>query len=185
MVSQSLYTIGYGSRTPEDFIALLKNYKIDYLIDVRSSPYSKFNPKFNQNELKFLLKKNNIKYAFMGDTLGGRPTDISCYDNEGKVDYLSIREKSFFINGISRLESASSQMLNVALMCSESNPCDCHRSKLIGRVLVTKNIVLNHIDERGRVKDQFTVINELNKGIPDSDLFGTSANSHTSRKKYL
>jgi hypothetical protein len=69
-------------------------------------------------------------------------------------------------------------------MCSESKPCECHRSKLIGKVLITDNIVLKHIDEKGKLKDQSTVINELNKGLSQYDLFGNPINT-TSRKAYL
>jgi hypothetical protein len=69
-------------------------------------------------------------------------------------------------------------------MCSESKPCECHRSKLIGKVLATENIFLKHIDEKGKIKDQTIVINELNKGLSDYDLFGTPQNA-TSRKSYL
>ena len=69
-------------------------------------------------------------------------------------------------------------------MCSESKPCECHRSKLIGKVLNSENIVLKHIDEKGKLKDQITVINELNEGLSEFDLFGNPTNS-TSRKAYL
>ena len=69
------------------------------------------------------------------------------------------------------------------MMCSESNPCECHRSKLIGRELHLLNIPLKHIDEKGKLKDQVTVINELNKGKSDINLFGEQEYT-TSRKKY-
>lgn len=178
-----LYTIGHGSRKPEEFLALLKNFGIEYLIDVRSQPYSKFNPQFNQNDLKFFLERNGIKYVFMGDSIGGRPKDTSCYDDDGKVDYEVVKTKDFFIQGIDRLKTAYNKDINVVIMCSESKPCECHRSKLIGRVLNLENIVLKHIDEKGRLKDQASVINELNKGLGEFDLFGKPINA-TSRKAY-
>lgn len=184
MEKKPLYTIGHGNRKPEDFLALLKDFGIEYLIDVRSQPYSKFNPQYNQNDLKFFLERNGIKYVFMGDNIGGRPKDTSCYDNEGKVDYEAVKTKEFFINGIERLKTAYNKDINVVIMCSESKPCECHRSKLIGRVLNTDNIILKHIDENGKVKDQATVINELNKGLSAIDLFGNPINV-TSRKAYL
>jgi uncharacterized protein (DUF488 family) len=184
MEKKPLYTIGHGNRKPEDFLALLKDFGIEYLIDVRSQPYSKFNPQFNQNDLKFFLERNGIKYVFMGDTIGGRPKDTSCYDNEGKVDYEAVKMKEFFLNGIDRLKTAYNKDINVVIMCSESKPCECHRSKLIGKVLITDNIVLKHIDEKGKLKDQSTVINELNKGLSEYDLFGNPINA-TSRKAYL
>jgi uncharacterized protein (DUF488 family) len=184
MTKKPLYTIGHGNRKSEDFLALLKEFGIEYLIDVRSQPYSKFNPQYNQNDLKFLLERNGIKYVFMGDNIGGRPKDTSCYDSEGKVDYEVVKTKDFFLNGIERLKTAYNKDINVVIMCSESKPCECHRSKLIGKVLNTDNIILKHIDENGKVKDQATVINELNKGLSAIDLFGNPINV-TSRKAYL
>ena len=120
----------------------------------------------------------------MGDSIGGRPTDPTCYDTEGKVDYELVKEKDFFIQGIQRLITAYEKKINVVLLCSESKPIECHRSKLIGRVLAKKNIILQHIDEKGTLKDQITIINELNKGLSEIDLFGNHINT-TSRKSYL
>jgi uncharacterized protein (DUF488 family) len=184
MGKKPLYTIGHGNRKPEEFLALLKDFGIEYLIDVRSQPYSKFNPQFNQKDLKFFLERNGIKYVFMGDTIGGRPKDTSCYDNEGRVDYEALKTKEFFLKGIERLKTAYNKDINVVIMCSESKPCECHRSKLIGKVLFTDNIIIKHIDEKGKLKDQSTVINELNKGLSEYDLFGNPTNA-TSRKVYL
>jgi len=185
MEKKPLYTIGHGNRKSDDFLALLKEFGIEYLIDVRSQPYSKFNPQFNQNELKFFLERNGIKYVFMGDNIGGRPKDTSCYDSEGKVDYELVKTKDFFINGIERLKTAYNKDINVVIMCSESKPCECHRSKLIGRVLNLDNIVLKHIDEKNRIKSQADVINELNKGLSDTTLFPNEITINTtSRKAY-
>lgn len=184
MEKNTLYTIGHGSRKIKDFFALLQLYKVQFLVDVRSQPYSKFNPQFNQNELKIFLEGHGVKYVFMGDSLGGRPSDKSCYDKEGKVDYEAVKSKHFFVEGIQRLKIAADKEINVVLMCSESKPCECHRSKLIGRVLSDDNIILKHIDEKGKIKDQATVINELNKGLSEVDLFGNTLKA-TSRKSYL
>lgn len=184
MEKKSLYTIGHGNRKPEEFLDLLKKFDIEFLIDVRSQPFSKFNPHFNQNELKFFLERNEIKYVFMGDSIGGRPKDNTCYDDEGKVDYEAVRTKDFFIEGIERLKKAYSKEIKVVIMCSESKPCECHRSKLIGRALDLEKINLNHIDEKGKLKTQAIVISELNNGLSEIDLFGNLLNG-TSRKSYL
>jgi len=184
MSKNPLYTIGHGNRKQDDFLALLQEYNIQYLVDVRSQPFSKFNPQFNRNDLKFFLERNGVRYVFMGDTIGGRPIDNSCYDHDGKVDYEVVKTKSFFLQGIERLKIAYNKDINVVIMCSESKPCECHRSKLIGRVLNAENIILRHIDENGKLKDQATVINELNKGLSEFDLFGNALNV-TSRKTYL
>ena len=45
-----IYTIGHGSRSLEEFVSLLQNYQIQYLIDVRSQPYSRYVPHFSKAE---------------------------------------------------------------------------------------------------------------------------------------
>jgi uncharacterized protein (DUF488 family) len=184
MDAQSLYTIGHGNRKPDELLNVLRRFDIKYLIDVRSQPYSKFNPQFNQNDIKAFLENNGIRYVFMGDSLGGRPKDLTCYDDDGKVNYEIIKNKDFFQSGISRLRTAHIKNIKSMIMCSESKPIECHRSKLIGRALSLDNIILKHIDEKGIIKDQITVINELNKGKADFDLFQNQMNT-TSRKSYI
>jgi uncharacterized protein (DUF488 family) len=179
-----MYTIGYGNRDPENFIFLLKKFSIKYLVDIRTKPYSKFAPQFNQHELKILLESQGVTYVFMGDLIGGIPRDPSCYNIEGKVDYGILKTKDFFLQGIRRLKTAHDKGISIVLMCSESKPSECHRSKLIGQLLKKENIMLTHIDEKGNLKDQITVMNELNNGFPETDLFGKSLYS-TSRKVYM
>lgn len=185
MKRKSIYSIGYGTRELDDFLEILKAHGIEYLLDVRSKPFSKINPDFNQNELKYFLERNSIRYVYMGDTLGGLPQFPSCYDKEGRVDYEKLRTKDFFLSGIERLKTAYEQNLPVVLMCSESNPCECHRSKLIGRVLHSERINIVHIIEKNIVKTQADVINELNKGRSDNTLFSSDSTINTSRKAYL
>ncbi|RYD89288.1 MAG: DUF488 domain-containing protein, partial [Sphingobacteriales bacterium] len=120
MLRKSLYSIGHGNRKIESFIELIRLYNIQYVIDVRSQPYSKFNPDFNQDILKNNLQMFNITYVFMGDSIGGRPLDKSCYDADGKVDYERVKNKPFFKDGISRLKTAYNKNIPIVVMCSES-----------------------------------------------------------------
>jgi len=161
MSTKPIYTIGHGSRRSEELLELLKKYNIAYLIDVRSQPYSKFHPQFSKNNLQHFVEENNIRYVFMGDLLGGRPTNPDCYRN-GKVDYDILKTKDFFRTGIERLKTAYEQDLSVAIMCSERNPAECHRTKLIGRVLTEENIPVRHITEKGTLKSQAEVMSEIN-----------------------
>ncbi len=160
----SLYTIGHGTRKAEEFLSLLKQYDVRYLLDVRSRPYSRFNPQYNQKQLKSFLEQNGITYVFMGDTLGGRPDDPTCYNIEGKIDYRLLKEKDYFQAGIERVKTAHDKDLNIALMCSEKIPSECHRSRLIGEVLFRQGIQVHHIDDKGGIKDQPTVMNETGSG---------------------
>ncbi len=93
----------------------------------------------------------------MGDTLGGRPDDRSCYSNDN-VDYTKVREKAFFQQGIARIHTAWEKQLPVVLMCSELKPEECHRSKLVASTLAEQNIPVAHIDEEGNVKTQDEIV---------------------------
>ena len=104
--------------------------------------------------------------------LGGLPEDRSCYDYNGKVIYDLIKEKDFFKQGLERLTTANEKKIKLAIMCSESKPEECHRSKLIGQELLKKNISLKHIVSKIKIKSQETVMNELTKGKGTVDLFG-------------
>jgi uncharacterized protein (DUF488 family) len=183
MKETTIYSIGHGNKKIEDFIAELKSFDIEYLLDIRSKPFSKWNPQFNQATLELELKNNGITYVFVGDTLGGLPEDRSCYDYNGKVVYDLIKEKDFFKQGLERLTTANQKRIHLAIMCSESKPEECHRSKLIGQELLNKDISLKHIVSKERTKSQQTVMNELTKGKGTTDLFGNEMD-FTSRKSY-
>ncbi|MHC2992579.1 hypothetical protein OB13_13665 [Pontibacter sp. HJ8] len=182
MENSTVYSIGHGNKPIEEFLNELRSFGIQFLIDVRSKPYSKYNPHFNKTELDLELKKAGITYVFLGDKLGGLPEDRSCYI-AGKVNYDLIKIKSFFKEGLERLTTANAKNIRVAVMCSESKPEECHRSKLIGQELLKEDISMKHIIAPNRIKEQVIVMNELTKGKGTLDLFGNETN-FTSRKTY-
>ncbi len=183
-----IYTIGHGNRPIETVVELLQHYGVTYLIDVRSQPYSRHNPQFCKDALEKYMAQHNICYIFMGDTLGGRPGDESCYVN-GKVDYSLVCEKPFYQQGISRLCAAWDKQLHIALLCSESKPQECHRSKLIGNTLIEQGIEVAHIDEVGEIKTQEEVNQMLTNGqlplFEDLPAVTLSKKIGRSRKKYV
>jgi len=174
-----IYTIGYGSRSIAEFIEVLHQHKIAYLIDVRSAPYSRYKPEFSKAPLANELAQHSIRYVFMGDTLGGRPDDEACYIN-GKVNYEKINAAEFYQRGIQRLHTAFMQQQRVVLMCSEGKPEACHRCKLIGATLTTRDIPVIHIDENGEQLTQEKVIHRLTGG----QLSMFEEHTFYSRKKY-
>jgi uncharacterized protein (DUF488 family) len=182
-----IYTVGYGNRSVDDFVKLLQEYDIKFLVDIRSQPYSRFNPDFSKDALEKRLKQHSIRYIFMGETLGGRPKDGSCYV-DGRVDYARVREKSFYQKGISYLHTAWGKQLRIALMCSEAKPQECHRTKLIGNTLTEQNNDVAHIDEAGATKTQLQINQMLTDGqltlFAQESLVTTSKKVGLSRKKY-
>lgn len=175
-----IYSIGHGNREFADFVKHLNTYKIEYLIDVRSSPYSKMFPIYNKESLSKQLHELGITYLFMGDTLGGLPKDPSCYihyrdkknEEVRKVDYNKIEKSDFFQTGLERLKNADAKGFNVAVMCSELHPEQCHRSKLIGVALQKSGINIQHITKNGEIMDQNDINALINGGKSPINLFG-------------
>ncbi len=179
-MSRLLLTIGYGNRQLDDVLALLRAHEVRYLIDVRSAPYSRFNPAFSRGNLAAAVENVGIRYVFMGDTLGGRPDDASCYDEAGHVDYLACRENIHFKNGFERLRSAFEQDVGAAIFCSELRPEHCHRTKLIGEAMAAMGVPVEHIDADGSLTGHGAVMERLHDG--QMSLVGEPSRATRSRR---
>ena len=111
----------------------------------------------------------------MGDSIGGRPQNDICHDENGYFDYHKMAEDPSFKTGLHRLVDANSKNYRVAIMCSESDPSECHRSKLIGRELYfVHQISMNHIVATNKTIRQEEIMETLTKGAwePSGNLFG-------------
>ena len=148
-----LYTIGHSNIPLDDFLALLRQHNIRVLVDVRSAPYSRYVPHFNKSHLETYLKERGVDYRFAGEVLGGRPKETDLYENSlipdeeadpskflRSVRYKEVMKRDWYQKGIHRLleivAETAQQGGNVAIMCSEGDPHDCHRHHLIARSLV-------------------------------------------------
>ncbi len=142
--SPRLFTVGHSNHALELFLALLKRHEIQLLADVRSSPYSRYVTHFDREALEAALKQAGLNYLYLGKELGGRPDGAEFYDVDGHVLYYRLAEAPLFLDGIKRLE-AGIRRQRIAIMCSEENPCVCHRHLLVGRVLCRRGVAIDHI----------------------------------------
>lgn len=142
-----LYTIGHSTHSIERFMDLLLQHSITAIGDVRSSPYSRFNPQYNRESLQKNLKGNHIAYVFLGRELGPRSEDPACY-LDGQVQYARLAETKLFRQGVDRLVNGM-KTHRIALMCAEKDPITCHRMILICRVLRRAPLQIWHILEDG------------------------------------
>ncbi len=173
-VRRTLLTIGHSNHSIDAFCALLTQHGVTKLADVRSVPYSRFNPHFNQKPLAAELVSRGIGYEFFGRELGGRSEDQSCYEG-GRVQYARLAQADTFQEGILRLVSECEQH-QVALMCSEKEPLDCHRSLLLGKDLIARGVAVEHIHADGSIETHCAAMERLLKvvGFPYQDLFHTT-----------
>lgn len=146
-----LFTVGYSNLGMGDFILLLRSASINAVADVRSSPFSRFQPSFSHHSLKIALSEAGIVYVYLGDQLGGRPRTDDLYDDENRVDYERVRTTSSFLQGIDRVLQGS-QRYTIALMCGEEDPLDCHRGLMITPALTNLGIFPLHLRKEGRIE---------------------------------
>ena len=98
-------------------------HEIQFLVDVRSAPYSRFTPPFNRRRLEPVLAATGVRYLFAGDELGGRPSNAKHYDAEGHALYGEMALELRFRQMIDRLADGVRDH-RIALMCSEGRPGD-------------------------------------------------------------
>lgn len=170
-MSQVLYTIGHSTHSLSRFLNLLATHGISAICDVRSKPYSRQNPQFNRESFRNELAKRNIAYVFLGEELGARSSDASCYEG-GKVQYHRLAATELFRQGIERVHKGI-QHYRIALMCAERDPLACHRTILICRNLRAPDLSIRHILADGRLEPHEATEQRLIKlvGADQGDLF--------------
>jgi uncharacterized protein (DUF488 family) len=146
-----IFSIGHSNHPEERLLDLLEQHRIDVLVDVRSSPFSRYVPHFNAPALKVAVDGRGIRYLALGKELGGRPDGDEFYDAESHVLYGRLARAPLFQEGIARLDTGQ-RKYRIALLCSEEDPAVCHRHLLIGRVLAERGTILQHIRGTGLVQ---------------------------------
>lgn len=149
-----LYTIGHTNHSHEEFLKLLKQHSITYLLDVRSTPYSQYTCQFNKDVISEALVANGIKYYYMGKFFGARPDDKSLYTSDNYLDFEKMRSSELFKKGLDNVMKGLDEGNNIVLMCTEKDPMDCHRAIMVSRGFALKGIEVNHILPDGKLQSQ-------------------------------
>jgi uncharacterized protein (DUF488 family) len=168
-----IYTIGHSIHSIEAFIRILKAAGVTAVADVRSAPYSRYQPQFNRDALEKSLRGAEIEYVFLGVELGGRSPNESDFE-DGRVVYSRLRQRSEFDKGLERV-IAGSQKFVLALMCTEKEPLDCHRTLLVAQALTEQGVEMSHIHSDSSLETHDATIQRLLKmhKLDEEDLFGS------------
>jgi uncharacterized protein (DUF488 family) len=171
-----LFTIGYSAFQMKDFIDVLKQYGVNVIIDVRSLPYSEYYEQYNKENIKRILKANNIYYRNYSDEFGARQTEKQFFSSEGYLDFDLFTKSARFKHGFEKINLSLAKGFCVALMCAEKDPATCHRSIMVSRAFHKNGNAVNHILADGRTESQADVeLALLDKYFPDRNqltLFG-------------
>lgn len=163
-------TVGHSNHAPEAFLALLTRHGVTALGDVRSAPWSRFNPHFNRKALSASLSAGGIAYVWLGRELGGRPDDPACYE-DGELRYDRLARTALYRQGIERVLRGAAEH-RLALMCAEKDPLHCHRALLVSRSLEDEGLEIAHILADGSLEPHDSVMDRLLAArSPDDDPF--------------
>ncbi|MDY3740904.1 MAG: DUF488 domain-containing protein [Selenomonadaceae bacterium] len=158
-----LYTIGHSTVEQDFIIDLLVKYGIDYVYDVRSTPYSRYAEQFNRENIKYALIRHGIGYHYAGAYFGARQEDEYLYNKEGYLDFNKVRQSQKFNKGVEGVKRGLEQGHSIALMCTEKDPIDCHRAIMVARGFELVKIPVEHILHDGKLQSQ----HELNMRLLD------------------
>lgn len=122
----TIKTIGYGLKRIEEFIAKLKENEIKVLVDVRTHPFSRWNPKFSRPALEAELAKHLIKYLWKGNNLGGLGENI---------------DFEITINQVVELSSST----GLVVMCTECDYRKCHRFTMLAPAFEARGVKVEQI----------------------------------------
>jgi uncharacterized protein (DUF488 family) len=149
----TFWTVGHSTRSIEDFVALLKHYQLDGVIDVRRHPGSRRLPQFGSEALREQLAEAGLDYLWL-EALGGRRRAAKNSPNgawrnasfRGYADYL---DDPAFEQGLQQaLEFSRGR--RCTLMCAEVLWWRCHRS-LIADVLKLRGFEVLHIRDENHL----------------------------------
>lgn len=178
-----VYSVGHSNVAAEGFLRVIQSFKIDVIGDVRTTPRSGFVPHFDGRPLSSTLRKHEVDYVFLGDTLGGRPRGDEFYDDRGYVLYYRVAETPEFRAGLARLIGGARQY-TVAMMCAEEDPAACHRHRLIAHALEREDVRVTNIRHDGTTESTADVDRRI-LGETQSGLFDVEDRAWTSSRSVL
>lgn len=164
----TIHTIGHSNYPEEKLIDMLKAYNINTVVDIRGTPYSKYNIQYNKETIEHTLKSQGFIYIYMARELAAKRMNKISYNEEGYADFEKVINEEAFINGIQRLKNGCVKGYNIALFGAMQDPIRCHRSILCGRALRDAGFVVKHIlDDYSTCSQEEIESRLLDKYFPD------------------
>lgn len=155
----TIHTLGHSNHDIDAFLALLRLHGVSAIADVRSQPVSRRFPQFDRKALQASLTAVGIGYVFLGEGLGARPRDPACYVR-GRADFDRIRATPRFLEALSRLRRGA-ETYEIALLCAERDPADCHRTWLVAQALYETGTPVTHILADGALEPHATLLRRI------------------------
>jgi DNA-3-methyladenine glycosylase II len=126
-----IHTIGHSTRAFDELVAILREFGISVLADIRTIPRSRRNPQFGGDVLSAALGARGIRYVHVPE-LGGlrrasKSSPNAAWRNPSFRGYADHMQTEEFEAGLAKVRDLAAEG-SVALMCAEAVPWRCHRS---------------------------------------------------------
>ena len=147
MGQKMLFTVGHSTRKWSEFVALLKAWEIQELVDVRTVPRSGTFPWFSKKRMEKALPKSAIEYVHLSK-LGGfrharKDSANTGWQNSRFRAYADYMQTKEFEEGLKELNQRRKKR-RVCVMCSEAVWWRCHR-RMIADAEVARGIPVKHL----------------------------------------
>lgn len=158
--TNTFFTIGHSTRTIAEFADLLRESRVDLVVDVRSMPRSRTNPQFNGDSLPETLAPWQIGYEHIaalgglrGKTRSVEPSPNGYWRVRSFRNYADYALTEPFCAGLAQLEALGIRH-RCAIMCAEAVWWRCHRRIITDYLLGQGEHVMHilgpsHVDEAG------------------------------------
>lgn len=140
-----IYTVGHSNYSVDRLIDMLKKYDINCVVDIRGTPYSKYNVQYNKETIRNTLISAGFVYIYMAKELAAKRENKESYNKEGYSDFEKVCKEEDFLAGIERLKNGCIKGYRIALLGAMQEPIRCHRSILVGRALREYGFEVKHI----------------------------------------
>ena len=107
-----IFTIGHSNYSMERFLHMLRYFNINCIVDIRGTPYSKYNVQFDKESLKYTLNKEGFVYIYMAKEFAAKRENKVSYNKEGYSDFEKVVKEEDFINGIERLKNGCKKFIH-------------------------------------------------------------------------
>jgi uncharacterized protein (DUF488 family) len=165
-----IFAIGHSNYPYDKLIEMIKKYNINCVVDIRETPYSKYNIQYNREALKESLKESGFLYVYMGHEFGAKRLSKESYNNEGYADFEKVIKEEIFLNGVERIKKGIDMGYKMVLLGAMQDPIRCHRSIMVGRYLNEKGFDVKYILHEGDLVNQDYIEEDLlNKYFSDRD----------------
>lgn len=182
-----IFTIGHSNYNLDRLIDMLRHFNINCVVDIRGTPYSKYNVQFDKETIRYSLTKAGFIYIYMAKELAAKRLNKISYNDEGYADFEKVIHEDDFKKGVERLRDGCRKGYKIVILGAMQDPIRCHRSILVGRALREYGFNVKHIlddysiasqedieenllDKYFKNRGQITIDSLLGNGLNEKDM---------------